>query len=84
MKKKVLNRTVKPWLLPLWVVAAALCVSAAAQAQKLTWSVDFGSVFDNREGDKTYTRAETYFFTSLAPEIGLQFTRRDRIAGGVV
>lgn len=84
MKKSVLKRIFVPWLLPLWVAVAALCMPASAQGQKLTWSVDFGSVFDNREGDKTYTRAETYFFTSLAPEIGLQFTRRDRIAGGVV
>ena len=63
---------------------AALAVSAGASAQRFTWSVDFGAVFDNREGDGTHTPAETYFFTRLAPEIGLSFGERDRIAGGVV
>lgn len=55
-----------------------------ASSQELTWSVDFGSVFDNREGDNTITDTKTYFFTNLAPEIGMKFTKRDRIAGGVV
>lgn len=48
-----------------------------------TWHVDFSSVFDNREGDSDVTAAKTYFFTNLAPEIGLKFTPQDRIAGGV-
>lgn len=26
-----------------------------------TWSVDFGSVFDNREGDNKYAEAKTFF-----------------------
>lgn len=64
--------------------AALIACASAIQAQNVTWSVDFGSVFDNREGDNTYTETKTYFFTSLAPEIGLQFTKTDRIAGGVV
>lgn len=54
------------------------------QAIKPTWSVDFGSTFDNREGDGNMVRAETYFFTTLAPEVGLQFTAKDRISGGAV
>lgn len=49
-----------------------------------TWDVDFSSVFDNREGDNSITAAKTYFFTNLAPEVGLRFNSRDRIAGGVV
>lgn len=48
------------------------------------WSVDLGSVFDNREGDGKIKKAETYFFMTLAPELGLKFTSRDRISGGVV
>lgn len=47
-----------------------------------TWSVDVGSVFDNREGDTKYTKAETFFFITLAPEVGLKITEQDRIAGG--
>lgn len=48
------------------------------------WSVDLGSVFDNREGDGKVKKAETYFFMTLAPEIGLKFTPYDRICGGAV
>ena len=55
-----------------------------AQALKPTWAVDFGAVFDNREGDQSYSSSKTYLFTSLAPEVGLKFTPTDRIAGGVV
>jgi len=56
----------------------------SAVAQNLTWSVDFGSVFDNREGDNSITDTKTYIFTTLAPEIGVKFTRHDRLSGGVV
>lgn len=49
-----------------------------------TWNIEFGSVFDNREGDGKMSEAETFFFTTLSPEIGLKFTSSDRIAGGVV
>lgn len=49
-----------------------------------TWSIDFGSVFDNREGDADMLKARTFFFTSLAPELGLKFSSKDRVAGGAV
>ena len=55
-----------------------------AIAKEFTWNVDFTSVFDNREGDRDYVQPDTYIFTRLAPEIGVKFTPRDRIAGGVV
>lgn len=55
-----------------------------ADAVEPTWSVDFGSVFDNREGDGKMSNEKTFFFTTLAPEIGLKFTSKDRIAGGAV
>lgn len=55
-----------------------------AVALEPTWSIDFDAVFDNREGDHTYTDTKTFFFTNLAPEVGLKFTKSDRIAGGVV
>lgn len=70
------------------IIIGGLMMSGCAlgmQAQpELTWSVDFGSVFDNREGDNSITETKTYLFTNLAPEIGVRFTREDRIAGGVV
>jgi hypothetical protein len=62
-----------------------LCSSATSlRAVDFTWNVDFSSVFDNREGDNDITAAKTYFFTNLAPEVGLKFSQSDRIAGGVV
>lgn len=49
-----------------------------------TWNIDFGATFDNREGNETHTKAETYFLVSLAPEVGMKFTTTDRIAAGAV
>lgn len=65
-------------------VGILLAVSVNISAVEPTWSVDFGSVFDNREGDDKMYEDKTFFFTSLAPEIGLRFTAHDRIAGGAV
>jgi len=49
-----------------------------------TWSIDLGSVFDNREGDDKMYDDKTFFLVTFAPEIGLRFTPHDRIAGGAV
>lgn len=61
-----------------------MSVAFTSFAIEPTWSIDFGSVFDNREGDDKMYEDKTFFFTTLAPEIGLKFTPKDRIAGGVV
>ena len=58
--------------------------SLISKAIEPTWNVDMGAIFDNREGDEKHTRAETHFFVSLAPEVGLKFTSTDRIAAGAV
>lgn len=55
-----------------------------AQRPAPEWDVDFLSVFDNREGDHDITATKTWFFTRLAPEVGLKFGEENRIAGGVV
>lgn len=55
-----------------------------ASAIEPVWSVDMGSVFDNREGDGKIKKSETYFFITLAPEVGVKFTSRDRICGGAI
>ncbi|MGM9803691.1 MAG: hypothetical protein ACI308_05885 [Muribaculaceae bacterium] len=61
------------------MVLAALC----ATAQQLTWSVDFKSVLDNREGDNA--NDQTIFFTRLSPEVGVQLPGGEHsISGGVV
>ena len=57
--------------------------SMGAIAQDVVWSVDFGSVFDNREGDTS--NDQTIAFTRLAPEIGIAvLDGRHAVRGGVV
>ena len=38
----------------LTLLLAVMATLAADAQQKLTWSVDFGTVFENREGDNYY------------------------------
>jgi len=71
------------------VILAAFVASAQERADslRLYWNVDFGTIFDNREGDARYAPAKTFFQTSLAPEAGVDFRSsgaRHRVAGGVV
>lgn len=66
------------------LILLALLAAAPLRGVDFTWDIDFSSVFDNREGDHDITGAKTYFFTNLAPEVGLRFNTADRIAGGVV
>lgn len=73
MKKRLVN-------LLIFISMSFLC----SYAVEPTWSIEFGSIFDNREGDDKMCDDKTFFFTTLSPEIGLKFTQRDRIAGGVV
>lgn len=63
---------------------AFLCIPAVVRGVGFTWDVDFSSVFDNREGDHDVTATKTYFFTKLAPEVGIKFSGSDRVAGGCV
>lgn len=66
-------------LLILLVIVAS---SVGGYAQQFTWSVDFSSVLDNREGDNA--NDQTIFFTRLAPEVGVAlFDGEHRISGGV-
>ncbi len=66
------------------LVVAAFVLPQLSRGVEPTWEVDFSSVFDNREGDHDVTATKTFFFTNLAPEVGLKFSPEDRIAGGVV
>ena len=46
-----------------------MCVSRFCFSIEPTWSIDLGSVFDNREGgDKMYDD-KTFFLVTFAPEI---------------
>ena len=51
-----------------------LCLAAVAlcQGQEVVWSLDFDSQFDNREGGDELRPDQTFLFTRLAPEIGIQ------------
>ena len=63
-------------------IAAAL--SATAQ-QSVLWSIDFATVFENREGSDKYLPSQTIFQTRLAPEVGLSFLDgAHSIVGGAV
>lgn len=71
-------------LLILFTFLSGYVAVLTAAKPELIWDIDFSSAFDNREGDATYVRDMTWFFVNLAPEVGLQFSKHDRIAGGVV
>lgn len=53
------------------IALLALLASFGANAQEFVWDVDFGTIFDNREGQSKLTAAKTFFLTQLSPEIGL-------------
>ncbi|MDE7411901.1 MAG: hypothetical protein K2M94_07670 [Paramuribaculum sp.] len=61
-------------------------ISAEGQFKpEFWWAIDFNSIFDNREGDATYTSNQTIFQTQLAPEIGLTLNDgKHRVAAGAV
>lgn len=65
------------------VVVCATATSVFAQ-QQFRWSVDAGSVFENREGDDYYSPDQTLIFTRLSPEVGVSFLGgKHSIMGGV-
>lgn len=67
------------------VCGVAMASAWGASGQELAWSVDFNTIFDNREGDERYTEAKTFFQTQLSPEIGLwMMGGTHRLMGGVV
>lgn len=62
----------------------AILSSPILKAVNPIWSIDFGSVFDNREGDDRMYEDKTFFFVTIAPELGLKFSDKDRIVGGAI
>lgn len=51
---------------------ALLLGTAGLKAQHVAWSVDFATVFNNREGGNEQTPDQTFFFTKVAPEVGIE------------
>ncbi len=52
------------------ILTIILSISPLA-AQEVEWSVDATMMLNNREGGDEYTRAQTFIFTRLAPEVGV-------------
>ena len=44
-------------------------------AQQLVWSVDFNSLFNNREGGDEARPDQTFVFTRISPELGVMLGR---------
>lgn len=66
-------------------LATASIACQHVAAQQLEWSVDFNTVFDNREGDSKMTDTRTFFQTQLAPEVGVSLLDgQHSLMGGVV
>lgn len=66
-------------------ILALVYVVAGISAQEVVWSVDFNTIFDNREGDSKVADAKTFFLTQLSPEIGLSLLNGGHtVAGGIV
>lgn len=70
------------------IILIAVACSAAAipvfAQQQFKWSIDAGSVFENREGDGYYSADQTIAFTRLSPEVGISFLDgRHSLMGGV-
>ena len=64
------------------ILISAFCFNAiSAQEQekeyKFIWGVDAETVFDNREGDQTYSPQQTIFFSRLSPSLGVRFGKSE-------
>ena len=71
------------------ILLLAFCFNAiSAQEQEkeynfdFIWGVDAETVFDNREGDQTYSPQQTIFFSRLSPSIGVKFLDEHRLVVG--
>lgn len=74
--------------MPKWLFAilTLLLVIPPLEAQEVEWSVDASTLLNNREGGEVcYTPDQTFFFTRLAPEIGVSMLDGTHVLkGGVV
>ena len=66
------------------ILLLAFCFNAiSAQEQEkeynfdFIWGVDAETVFDNREGDQTYSPQQTIFFSRLSPSLGVRFGKSE-------
>ena len=70
-----------------WLIAifALLLSIPPLAAQEVEWSVDASVLLNNREGGDLRTPDQTFFFTRLAPEVGISMMDGQHVLkGGVV
>lgn len=71
----------------LLAILIALLCCLPTTGQELVWDVDFSTVFANREGGDDMRIDQTFLFTRLEPELGVQFVdshqNTHRLKGGV-
>ncbi|MBR1803987.1 MAG: hypothetical protein IJ775_03665 [Muribaculaceae bacterium] len=66
------------------LIILSCAATLVATAQDVLWSVDLNVALHNREGGDQMRPDQTFFFTRLAPEVGLTIDQgRNRIMGGV-
>jgi len=73
--------------LKLSIFLIVLVTISPLSGQTLVWDVDFNTVFANREGGDEMRPDQTFLFTRLEPEVGVQFVdskhNTHRLMGGV-
>lgn len=66
-------------------ILTLLLIIPPLAAQEVEWSIDASILLSNREGGDEYSPDQTFFFTRLAPEIGLSLMDDQHVLkGGVV
>ena len=70
----------------LYAILTLILTIPSLGAQEVEWSVDASVLLNNREGgEDSYTPDQTFFFTRLAPEVGVSMIDRTHVLkGGVV
>ncbi len=61
----------------LLIITAALLAWLPAMAQQVVWSADLNSTIQNREGGDEMRPDQTFIYTRLGGEVGLQFADSD-------
>jgi len=74
--------------MPKWLAAILItcCMTAAStlHAQQMVWSVDATVMLNNREGDDDLSPDQTFMFTRLAPELGVELLDGQHVIKGGV
>jgi len=66
------------------IIALAFVASLPLAAQQVEWSLDANFMLNNREGGNDEAIDQTFFFTRLAPEVGVSFLDGEHLLKGGV